>query len=877
MQYRLRFYLPYHTRYGQNLYLLGNIPALGNNLPQAAVAMQWTGHGQWFAEVILSTEVPVVFRYYYIVKELQVSTVEGLAREVTIRPGMPPELVFMDCWHDPAAPENAWLTAPFTRVFFPRATSHIPGLLTATHIFKVLAPLLEPGKTICLLGNISAFGQWDIQRPLLLHSDADGWFTAALELPLNNSGLEYKYGIYDLDTQQFLAYEQGENRRLAMAATPLQQATIHDGVARFDYPAWRGAGVSVPVFSLRSAEGFGTGEFADIAPLAQWAAGSGLQLIQLLPVHDTSSTFTWRDSYPYAAISSYALHPLYIRLQAVGKLADDHPLQRQFDDLRQRLNEKMQLDYEAVIHYKMAYLRALYEQEGERLQTRHYWQWFASNEHWLLPYAVFCFLRDKYNTCDFSRWPANNEYDYRAINQLIMEDPQAAEAAHFHFFVQYHLHRQLSEAVEAAHACGVALKGDIPIGIARNSVDAWMHPELFHLDMQAGAPPDSFTAEGQNWGFPTYNWPRMAADGYDWWRQRLQHMSAYFDAFRIDHILGFFRIWQVPEEAIQGLLGYFHPAVPVSAEELLHLDIGFDEQRFCTPYITAETLDHSFGNYAGMIKDSFLQAAAGGRFELLPAYSTQRLINEQALPATVKAALYHLAAEVLFIREQHRGRHVFHPRYDLMSTESFKALAPAVQEKLRQLHHHYFFVRQESCWRREAMRKLPFLMKATDMLICGEDLGMVPHCVPGVMRELGISGLEVQRMPKSTHTTFTDLSTVPYLSVVTPSTHDMSTLRGWWKEDRAITQQYWEDVLQYNGNAPTECTPAVMKEIVQQHLQSPAMWRIFQIQELLALQGRQPLPAPDEERINIPAVAAHYWRYRIIAELGPGSTEWKNA
>ncbi len=861
MHQKIRFYLRYHTHYGQELYLLGNISALGNDVPHQACRLQWLNDEWWGATIDIPLEKPLLLQYQYILKELEEIAYEGGVREILLQPGTD-ELVFIDTWNYAAQPQNAWQTAPFTRVFFQRPEQKITTT-SATHVFRVQAPLLPANKTVCLLGNVPPLGNWNAEEPVLLQYDAQGWFTAALDLTGQPASIQYKYGIYNLDTCTFEKYEQGHNRELLNVVAPGRQTVLHDEFVRTGYPHWKGAGVSVPVFSLRSREGFGTGEFADLVPLAQWARQSGLQLIQLLPVNDTISTHTWRDSYPYAAISAFALHPQYIRLQDVGQLPATHPLQRQFHSLRQWLNEKDEVDYETVLSYKLAYLKSLYDAEGEKLETRAYWQWFASNEHWLLPYAVFCHLRDKYQTSDFSQWPEYNVYDYTEINRFVIEDSAAAEAAHYHFFVQYHLHRQLSAAVEAVHAEGIALKGDIPIGISRYSVDAWMNPGLYHLDVQAGAPPDSFTAEGQNWGFPTYNWKKMAADGYEWWQQRLRHMSVYFDAFRIDHILGFFRIWQIPAHAVQGLLGYFHPAIPVSREELLQRGINFDEDRFCNPWITEEILDLAFGSYAGIIKDRYLQSLDNGNYSLLPHCDTQRKVKDLQLPEAVETALFKLIADVLLIKVTDKKRVMYHPRYDLASTASFAALDETTRQHLLELYHHYFYVRQESRWRKEAMHKLPLIRRATRMLICGEDLGMVPHCVNGVMKEQGILGLEVQRMPKEAGRAFAGISQAPYLSVLTPSTHDMSTIRGWWEEDAGISRKFYRQILGHATTPPRQANTELIKEIINQHLHANAMWRIFQIQDLLAAAGHIPDQHPDKERINIPAVTQHYWRYRI--------------
>jgi 4-alpha-glucanotransferase len=196
-------------------------------------------------------------------------------------------------------------------------------------------------------------------------------------------------------------------------------------------------------------------------------------------------------------------------------------------------------------------------------------------------------------------------------------------------------------------------------------------------------------------------------------------------------------------------------------------------------------------------------------------------------------------------------------------TSSYRELDDYSKEKLKQLYINYFFQRQDDFWKREAMNKLPGLKRSTNMLVCGEDLGMVPACVPDVMSQLGIMSLEIQRMPKDPKTEFFHPVNAPYLSVVMPSTHDMSTIRGWWEEDPAKTQRFYNHILGHYGTAPVFCEANINKEIVIQHLYSPAMWSIFQLQDIMGIDEALRKENPDEERINIPADPKHYWKYRM--------------
>jgi 4-alpha-glucanotransferase len=448
----------------------------------------------------------------------------------------------------------------------------------------------------------------------------------------------------------------------------------------------------------------------------------------------------------------------------------------------------------------------------------------------------------------------------------------------------------LKAASDYARAQGVILKGDIPIGVSRCGADVWQEPELYHLDKQAGAPPDAFGIKGQNWSFPTYNWPRMKQDGFAWWKRRFEQMGRYFDAFRIDHILGFFRIWSIPLDAVEGILGHFEPAIPVSEGEFLSRGIQFDRDRFLKPFITEEVLAEVFGSLAAgiganlpniieTIRNSFLDAHPSGHYALKPKFATQRQVEaffqaqeETGINHALRDGLYDLVSNVILLEAKEwsgapKGSEQFHFRFAVESTSSFKYLNADTKSRLHELYIDYFFRRQEEFWKREAMQKLPELKRATRMLVCGEDLGLVPACVPDVMRQLGVLSLEVQRMPKRMYQEFFRPSEAPYLSVVTPSTHDMSTIRGWWQEDRQVIQRFYNQELGRAGAAPQICEAWINQAIVLQHLSSPAMWSIFQLQDLLGMDEKLRREKPEDERINVPANPKNYWHYRMHLTL----------
>ncbi len=559
---------------------------------------------------------------------------------------------------------------------------------------------------------------------------------------------------------------------------------------------WKCAGTAVPVFSLRTEDSFGIGDFHDLKKFADWIHETGQKIIQLLPVNDTTATGTWKDSYPYSANSVFALHPQFIYLPAAGVEENSDYL-----NLKAELESLESVDYERVNKAKDSLLREAFPREWTRVrECEDFKNFLAENKFWLDTYCAFRIMLSKTGTSDTGKWGDASEWSEDIVAKILADNREEAE---YQSFIQYHLHKQLKEARDYARSKGIILKGDLPIGVSRTSADAWQNPRLFNMDSQAGAPPDAFATDGQLWGFPTYNWDKMAEDGFQWWKDRLKNMEQYFDAFRIDHILGFFRIWEVPANAKSGLMGHFLPALPYGRDELL--EKGFDVR------------DKEF---------------------------TGKGLN------------------TLFI-EDPRKKGFWHPRIDAQHTKKYAQLSDSQKSAYNQLYNDFFYHRHNQFWKESALNKLPELLASTRMLACGEDLGMIPACVPQVMDELKILSLEIQRMPKEYGCSFADTWKYPYWSVCATSTHDMNPLRAWWKEDRTLTQKYWNEVLGREGEAPAECSPEICRSIIMMHLQSASMLAILPLQDYLALQPELCDPTPENERINVPAISPYYWRYRM--------------
>ena len=874
---KVQFYLRFHTEFGQSLLISGNTDELGNDDLQKASLMTYLNEQFWTASIEIKQKKLRRLQYKYILKtkEGEIIPEFGNDRSADLEKNSINELQFIDTWNHAGEYQNAFFTAPFQNTLLSATATGLKSkpIKHATHIFRVKAPLLKKNEALCISGVGNALANWSTESPFLMSKEGN-WWAIKTDLSGENFPLAYKYGVYNIKEKKFLHFEGGNNRLLYGEPAKKKVTIAHDGFADLPNNTWKGAGVAIPVFSLRTKNSFGVGEFTDLKLLVDWAKATGLKLIQILPVNDTTATHNWTDSYPYAAISAFALHPIYINLDKVAGKEQADKL-RSLKRKQKQLNGFAELDYEEVMKFKFSMLRELYEVLGKKcFETDDYKLFFTQNRHWLVPYAAFCNFRDEHGTSHFDQWKTNGVYDSRDIEKLTAPGSKTFNEIAAHYFIQYHLHLQLKESADFAHKKGVVLKGDIPIGIYRYGCDAWVEPELYNMCMQAGAPPDDFAVKGQNWGFPTYNWKRMQEDGFAWWRKRFEQMSNYFDAFRIDHILGFFRIWSIPMHAIEGIMGYFVPAIPVNIIEFGEKGIWFDYYRYCKPYITNEIINQLFGPYFERVKREFVVANEFGTYELEMGTATQRQVEDyfSSLDDTdenkiIKQGLFDLISNVILFEEENSGGENFHFRFGMENTLSFKYLDWNVQQKLKDLYINYFFQRQDDFWKKEAMHKLPYLKRATNMLICGEDLGMVPHCVPDVMKQLGILSLEIQRMPKETSKEFSHPNDAPYLAVVTPSTHDMSTIRGWWEEDRSRTQRYFNNILGQPGGAPYFCEAWVNRAVVLQHLYCPAMWNIFLLQDILGMSEKLRRENPHEERINIPANPKHYWKYRMHLTL----------
>ena len=659
------------------------------------------------------------------------------------------------------------------------------------------------GYELYLVGNEPCLGAWDVSKAVRMNRA--GFYSYYADCPAMAYPLQYKYVLKEEATGNVI-WEEGANRYLA--AQPCCSSgmlpVVEDTALALPQYTDKLAGIVVPVFSLRSKKSWGVGDFGDLRKMIIWAHSVGLNVLQVLPVNDTTRSGGWEESYPYNSISIFALHPMYADLNVLGSLKDKRA-QRRFEVRRKELNNLLQVDYEAVNKLKNDFLQTYYEEHKNEIKVD-----MTFYEGLMKPYIYFRVLQDVYRTADFRTWPVHGRYDETVLD-LWMKQEGHEDKVRYYAWVQQLLVDQLESVHDFARKSQVILKGDMPIGVSRDSATAWYYPQYFHFDGQAGAPPDFFSEKGQNWGFPTYNWKNILNDDGIWWRQRLQFMSRFFDAYRIDHVLGFFRIWQIPYGTSDGRLGYFLPDLPMTEDEIRNY--GFMESmQVC---VTAD--------------------------------------NEEPW-------------NVLFIPDKVEPG-LFHPAVSGQSTTHYKQLTDADRYAYDRIHNDYFYCRHNDFWAREGLKRLPCAVYSTRMLVCAEDLGMVPDCVHGILERFRILSLEVEGMPKRNEGRFSWVPNNPYRSVDTITTHDMEPLRLWWSRHHEDAQSYYEQRMDGHGEAPKDLSPLMVQDIIRRHMDSPSLLCIVALQDWLAMDAALRNPDMAIEQINDPANPHHYWRYRMHLDI----------
>ncbi|GHV85604.1 hypothetical protein AGMMS50230_12120 [Spirochaetia bacterium] len=636
----------------------------------------------------------------------------------------------------------------------------------------------------------------------------------------------------------------------------------------------RRIGVVVSVGALRGSESTGVGEFLDLIDLASLCADMDIGLIQILPVNDTGY-----ESSPYSALTAFALHPLYIRLSA---LEEAGAFTKEIENLGRQFDGESRFPYYRVLKAKMELLRKIYGANKKAIEddakSGALAKWIEENS-WVKPYAVFRRLKESNEEKSWKEWPLYRQVSAGDIT-FLWDDPSLREEHLFWAWLQKALDRQFSRAAKAIRGMGILLEGDLPILMNEDSCDVWSNPDIFEADLSAGAPPDMYSPGGQNWGFPIYHWEAQAKDNYSWWKARLKAAEKFYNAYRIDHVLGFFRIWAASRADNSSALGRFIPYVPVTRQDLEKL--GFDKNRIrwlSRPHIpTAEIWDGIRNNWGGSTSAGEISAEAGLVFDrALDRIGGEELwLFKETIRGEKDIAALGLrpATETTLIQAWHNRlfheyeTDTFFPVWYFRNSRAYASLSKTEGAELEKLLEERR-IESEQIWEKEGLKLLSVLTESSAMLPCAEDLGAVPDCVPQVLSRLHILGLRVirwfRRWDKEGQP-YVPFDEYPELSVCTPSVHDSSTLREWWN-----TEADQETFAGFIGmpSLPRVYNPGMAKIVLKNAAAAASRFRVFQIQDLLHLSQKWYAADPASERINVPGTANEFnWTWRLPTPIG---------
>ena len=636
-------------------------------------------------------------------------------------------------------------------------------------------------------------------------------------------------------------------------------------------------GAVVPVGALRSKNGMGVGEFSDLAEFALLCKKMKLGIIQILPVNDTGF-----ESSPYSSLTAFGLHPLYLRLEELEEFKSaDNSIKKRIKEARDKFDKAARFSHYQVLKEKLEICRLIFDTQkqdivksaaGGKLAA-----WIKENS-WVKEYAVYRRLKEANGGKSWKDWPEHHTVTGADIEAL-WNDKSLREEHVFWAWLQEALDAQFSKASQAIAAAGIALEGDLPILMNEDSCDVWAHPEIFIQELSAGAPPDMYSPGGQNWGFPIYDWEAQEKDNYSWWRKRLDVAGKYYNAYRIDHVLGFFRIWASSRKDYSSALGRYVPYLPVTSGDLDKL--GFDKSRVrwvSRPHITTgEIYDALRNNWSGSFTDAEITDAAGKIFSK----ALERINNEELwlfnkkidgekdidaldLHPAIRGYLFERWHDRTFL-EYEKGK--FFPVWYYRDSKAWKTLSNEERNNIEDLLEKRR-VKSEKIWAEQGRKLLSVLVESSPMLPCAEDLGAVPSCVPKVLSKLKILGLRVIRWFRDwgkEGQPYIPFDEYDELSVCTPSVHDSSTVREWWEKEA--------DQNQFAGfigvpSLPKKYNPGTAKIILSKAASARSRFRVFQIQDLLHLSNQWYCEDPAQERVNVPGTSNDFnWTYRLPAQI----------
>lgn len=646
-------------------------------------------------------------------------------------------------------------------------------------------------------------------------------------------------------------------------------------------------GVVVPLGALYSEKNPVIGCYTDLIPFAQFCKKCGFKLIQLLPVNDTGT-----QSSPYSGLSAFALHPIYIRIKEIPGFEAFYKSNEKFktcyDNFVSQNDYTLRYDYDRILNTKINLLQQLYETTPAGLtgNSDEELSKFIKANTWIKTYSVYKNLKWNYMQASWKSWHLNDQHKSPEEIEKLWNTKAFRKEHLFYAWCQFIAQEQFSTAVKAVHELDILLKGDMPILMNEDSCDTWAHPEFFNQNLRAGSPSDGENPQGQNWGFPTYNWKNLKEADYSWWKDRLKSAGKYYDAYRLDHILGFFRIWAIPDTDCNALTGHTEPYTTFKRENLY--EAGFDDDRIrwlSQPHIPTQAVEDITWNREIAHKILELMCNQIGTEELwlfkkeitgsqqLWSINFKKIVDKQT-EEKIKTKLVEYWSNRTLLEI---SKNKFIPLWTYGQSTSWASLNQTEKESLLELFET-LNKKNEKLWKKQADEIFTAITSGIKMIPCGEDLGVSIECVPKTMKEHNILGLRVVRWSRhwdKPDQPYIDFSKYEPLSVTTTSVHDSSTIRQWFTEEGEVSPSL-QPALQSsatlsNGghprNAP-EFSPEIAFELLKNCSATASIWYVNPLQDYLYMNKEYWLPTAEEERINIPGTVTKFnWTYRMPISL----------
>ena len=649
-------------------------------------------------------------------------------------------------------------------------------------------------------------------------------------------------------------------------------------------------GTSIPLGAIYTTKKDGTviGEYTDLPEFAKFCKKAGFTLLQLLPVNDTGT-----QSSPYSGLSAFALHPIYIDLSAIPEFAAAYKnadFKKAYDKMIKDFPYSAQgrYNYMGILNAKTDLLNRLYEtteiaKSGKADEALE--KWIKKNP-WIVNYAVYKNLKVKYNQATWKDWAKEDRTPSEKEIKARWNDEKLKKNHLFFAWVQMRANEQFKSATDAVKKAGITLKGDMPILMNEDSCDAWALPNIFNHNLRAGSPVDGENPTGQNWGFPTYNWEYLREHKFSWWVDRLKNAEQYYGAYRLDHILGFFRIWAIPVRDTTAVLGHTVPYVPMSRDDL-H-SIGFDDGRIrwlSQPHVHTGLIEDITWNHqsATDILSKFMDRIGNEELWLFKSsIAGDKDIYEADLSAFCQGDNQQRCKDALSRAWQNRclievTPDNFVPVWTYYTSNAWNSLNDGEKNALKGLMDRKGW-EQNKLWETQSDEILSTLTKSVKMIPCGEDLGAELPCLPYVMEKNGILGLRVNRWTRRWSEggqPYVPLNEVTYLSVTTTSVHDSTTVRQWWQEDRGGSSLFvrtnpWAfgidgfDQNRINEVANSPFTPEIAESYQKGVATANSVWIINPLQDFMAMEQKYWTQDSNAERVNVPGSVNDFnWTYRM--------------